>query len=70
MSDQNPLRPIVRGWLDKIDLALKHKKPFQDDADEAMSFYDGDNAWFRRGTNYGAGVAFDYGLHAYSKLGV
>lgn len=48
MSDQNPLRPIVRGWLDKIDLALKHKKPFQDDADEAMSFYDGDNAWMFR----------------------
>lgn len=48
MADQNPLRPIVRGWLDKIELALKHKKPFQDDADEAMSFYDGDNAWMFR----------------------
>jgi hypothetical protein len=48
MADQNPLRPIVRGWLDKIDLALKHKKPFQDDAEEAMSFYDGDNAWMFR----------------------
>jgi len=48
VSDTNPLRPIVKGWLDKIDLALKHKKPFQDDADEAMSFYDGDNAWMFR----------------------
>lgn len=48
MPDQNPLRPIVRGWLDKIELAVKHKKPFQDDADEAMSFYDGDNAWMFR----------------------
>ncbi len=48
MADQNPLRPIVKGWLDKIDLALKHKRPFQDDADEAMSFYDGDNAWMFR----------------------
>ena len=48
MSDQNPLRPIVKGWLDKIHLAIEHKKPFQQDADEAMSFYDGDNAWMFR----------------------
>lgn len=48
MSDTNPLRPITKGWLDKIQLALDHKKPFQEDADEAMSFYDGDNAWMFR----------------------
>jgi hypothetical protein len=48
MADQHPLRPIVRSWLDKIALAKAHKKPFQDDADEAMSFYDGDNAWMFR----------------------
>jgi hypothetical protein len=31
--------------MDKIKMAKEHKKPFQDDADEAMQFYDGDNAW-------------------------
>ena len=45
MADQNPLRPLVQGWMDKIKMAKEHKKPFQDDADEAMQFYDGDNAW-------------------------
>lgn len=45
MSDQNPLRPIVKGWLEKIQLAIDHKRPFQQDAEEAMNFYDGDNAW-------------------------
>ena len=48
MSEQNPLRPIVKGWLDKIRLAREHKRPFQEDADEAMRFYDGDNAWMFR----------------------
>ena len=45
MSETNPLRPIVKGWLEKIHLAKEHKKPFQEDAEEAMNFYDGDNAW-------------------------
>jgi hypothetical protein len=48
MADQNPLRPIVKGWLEKIKLAQEHKKPFQEDAEEAMMFYDGDNAWMFR----------------------
>jgi hypothetical protein len=48
MSDQNPLRPIVKGWLEKIELAREHKRPFQEDAEEAMRFYDGDNAWMFR----------------------
>ena len=42
MSDQNPLRPICKGWLEKIKLAEKHKKPFSDDAEEAMNFFAGD----------------------------
>jgi hypothetical protein len=45
MDTEYPLRPIVQNWLDKIALAREHKKPFQDDAEEAMHFYDGDNAW-------------------------
>jgi hypothetical protein len=48
MADQNPLRPLVQGWLEKLKLAKEHKRPFQEDADEAMQFYDGDNAWMFR----------------------
>lgn len=44
MADENPLRPIVTTWLKKIDLAKKHKKAFQEDADEAMGFYASDPA--------------------------
>ena len=42
MPDENPLRPIVATWLKKIELAKKHKKPFADDAAEALGFYDSD----------------------------
>jgi len=48
MADQNPLRPIVKSWLSKLEQALKHKRPFQEDAEEAMQFYDGENAWMWR----------------------
>jgi hypothetical protein len=37
-----PLRPIVARWLDCIRQATKHKRPFQEDADEAMNFFAGD----------------------------
>jgi hypothetical protein len=55
MSQEHPLRPIVQNWLEKIQLALEHKKPFQEDADEAMMFYDGENAWMFR-SDYTRGV--------------
>jgi hypothetical protein len=42
MADENPLRPIVTNWLKKIELAKKHKKPFSDDAKEAMGFFCGE----------------------------
>ena len=47
MPDENPLRPIVKRWLECIKQAEKHKRPFQDDADEAMMFYcsDPDAMW-------------------------
>ena len=35
------LRPIVTGWLGKIDLAKRHKKPFSDVAEQCMQFYCG-----------------------------
>ena len=45
--DDNPLRPICKQWLEKIKLAEKHKKPFTEDAQEAMSFFcsDPDAMW-------------------------
>jgi hypothetical protein len=42
MADDNPLRPIVKRWLECIRQAEKHKKPFTDDASEAMAFYSSD----------------------------
>lgn len=47
MADDNPLRPITKQWLEKIRLAEKHKKPFSDDAQEAMAFFasDPDAMW-------------------------
>lgn len=47
MADDNPLRPICKQWLEKIKLAEKHKKPFSDDAEEAMAFFasDPDAMW-------------------------
>lgn len=47
MADENPLRPITKRWLECVKQAEKHKKPFQEDADEALSFYasDPDAMW-------------------------
>jgi len=42
MSNDNPLAPIAKGWLKLIGLAETHKKPFTDDAKEAMGFYASD----------------------------
>ena len=42
MADENPLRPIVATWLKKLELAKKHKRPFSEDAAEALGFYDSD----------------------------
>jgi hypothetical protein len=37
-----PLRPIVSRWLECIKQATAHKRPFTEDADEAMNFFAGD----------------------------
>jgi hypothetical protein len=42
MSDENPLRPIAKRWLECIKQGEKHKKPFSEDAEEAMGFYSSD----------------------------
>ncbi len=36
------MKPIVTGWLGKINLAIKHKKPFSDVAEQCMGFFSGD----------------------------
>lgn len=35
------LRPIVTGWLSKIELAQKHKKAFNDVSEQCMAFFSG-----------------------------
>lgn len=47
-SQDSPLSPICKSWLAKIEQAIKHKRPFQEDAKEAMSFYDGENNFMWR----------------------
>ena len=42
MADDNPLRPIAKRWLECIKQGEKHKKPFSEDAEEAMGFYSSD----------------------------
>ena len=42
MADENPLRPIVKRWLECVKTAEKYKKPFSEDAAEAMGFFAGD----------------------------
>jgi hypothetical protein len=42
MADDNPLRPLVKRWLECIKQGQKYKKPFADDAAEAMGFFAGD----------------------------
>ena len=49
-TGEDALRAIAHGWLKKIELALKHKRPFTEDAREAMSFFDGPHNWFWRDT--------------------
>lgn len=49
-TGEDALKAITQGWLKKIELSLKHKKPFSEDAREAMSFYDGPHNWFWKDT--------------------
>lgn len=53
------LKSIAQGWLKKIELSLKHKRPFTEDAAESMQFFDGPHNWFWR-DQYSKG---DYGYN-------
>ena len=43
---EDVLRAIAAGWLKKIELGIRHKRPFTVDAKEAMDFFDGPHNWF------------------------
>lgn len=45
-TGEDVLKSIAAGWLKKIELGLKHKRPFSQDAREAMDFFDGPHNWF------------------------
>lgn len=45
-TGEDVLKSIASGWLKKIELGLKHKRPFTQDAREAMDFFDGPHNWF------------------------
>ena len=47
-TGEDVLRSIARSWLKKVELAQKHKRPFSEDAREAMDFFDGPHNWFWR----------------------
>jgi hypothetical protein len=49
-TGEDALRAIAKGWLKKIELSLKHKRPFTEDGKEAMCFFDGPHNWFWRDT--------------------
>jgi len=43
---EDGLRAISHSWISKLKAAVKYKKPFSDDAAEAMNFFDGVGNWF------------------------
>lgn len=49
-TGEDALRAISSGWLKKIELSLKHKRPFTEDGREAMAFFDGPHNWFWKDT--------------------
>ena len=57
----HPLRPITSQWVSKLRLAWDSKKEeFQDDADEAMQFFNGPYDWMYKIGNAGKPGAFSY----------
>lgn len=45
-TGEDVLKSIATGWLKKIELGVRHKRPFSLDAREAMDFFDGPHNWF------------------------
>lgn len=44
----SPLRQITETWVKKIEQGLRYKRPFSEDAREAMNFFDGPHNWMWR----------------------
>jgi hypothetical protein len=58
----DPLRPVCNEWIAKLHLAHEHKqKQFQDEADEAMNFFNGPYDWLYGNKNPRAASGFAYG---------
>jgi len=38
-NDEIRCRPLVTGWLGKVNMALRYRKPFMDVAEQCMAFY-------------------------------
>ena len=53
--EDNPLRSITASWISLLKKAKEHKKPFDDDAKEAMNFFCGDPNFMWEG-EYARGV--------------
>lgn len=41
----DPFRPLVSGWIGKLDEAKRHKEPWQQVADECMRFFSASAGW-------------------------
>jgi len=44
-NQDSPMAPYVQQWLDVLQVARRRKAGFDEDADEAMSFYSGSHDW-------------------------
>jgi len=61
--DDNPLKSVTASWLALIKKAQEHKKPFDEDAREAMNFFCGDpdfmweNEYAKGRRGYNKGIA-------------
>lgn len=54
---EDALRAISQSWLAKLKMGEKHKRPFSEDAKEAMQFFDGHGDWFWKNKTDGGQVS-------------
>jgi len=54
---EDGLRAVSQSWLSKLKMAEKHKRPFSEDAKEAMQFFDGNGDWFWKDKKEGGQVS-------------
>jgi hypothetical protein len=51
LAADHPLRAVADLWMKKVKAAIQFKKPFDDDAQEAMNFFDGPANWMWKDRN-------------------